>query len=382
MAASGLTRRTFVGTSLAAAGSALAAACAPASAPIQAPAQPAAAAKAAWETEWDNLVSAAKREGKLRVLTLVGSGYRKGVEAFERAFPGIQVELESFTTASLWIPKVVAEREAGIYNWDVLQTPPQSVLISFRPTGGLDPIRPHIFRPDVTDNKAWRDGFESGFADKDKSLAYLMSAELAPRIFVDANQVNPGELKSIKDFLDPKWKGKILWSDVRTGATYPIMLAIRNAVGDDVVKRLMVDQQPAFSRDARQIVEALVRGRYAAGTWVGASLLQEFQEKGLGKNVVPADFPDAGVVGSNGALCLVNRAPHPSAAKLFINWVLSKEGQTAWTIPNGWNSRRADVEPGDKGALPRPDWKYVYTYREDSLPAQEETRKWLETLVQ
>jgi len=94
------------------------------------------------------------------------------------------------------------------------------------------------------------------------------------------------------------------------------------------------------------------------------------------------DFPDAAVVSSSGGLFLVNRAPHPNAAKLFINWALTKEGQTAWCIPNGWNSRRADVEPGDKSALPRSDLKYVYAYREESLPAQEETRKWLETLVQ
>lgn len=40
---------------------------------------------------------------------------------------------------------------------------------------------------------------------------------------------------------------------------------------------------------------------------------------------------------------LVNRAPHPNAAMVFLNWLLTKEGQTAWSKGMGYVSRRLDV---------------------------------------
>ena len=377
----GITRGSFVSGAAAVSVGMLGAACSPAATP-QATTTAPAPGKAPWEEEWDRLVAAAKQEGKLSMLILSGPGYQKGIETFEAAFPGIKVEQESFTSASLWIPKVTEERKAGVFSRDIINTPVQSVLIAFRSTGGLDPIRPAIFRPDVLDDKAWRDGFEAGLVDKDKQLSYLFAEEVLPRFIIDSNQVKEGEIKSARDLLDPKWKGRIFLADVRTGNTFPLMVPMRQNLGDDAVKRLMVDQQPVFSRDFRQIIEAIVRGRYAIGNSGQPAILKEFQDQGLGKNVKSLDLPDAAATASSGGLFLVNRAPHPNAAKLFINWVLTKEGQSAWCVPNRWNSRRLDVPPGDPDAVPKPGVKYFAGAREESLAAQEETRKFLETLVQ
>lgn len=140
-------RRAFLGS----AGVAAAAACAPSTpAPSQVPSS-GTVPKAAWETEWDRLVAAAKQEGKLSLFTLAGSGYRKGADGFEKAF-GIPVEHGAESSASIWVPKMEKEREAGIYSYDVVVVPPNSALIRLKPKATWDPIRPVIFRPDVLDD--------------------------------------------------------------------------------------------------------------------------------------------------------------------------------------------------------------------------------------
>jgi len=65
-------------------------------------------------------------------------------------------------------------------------------------------------------------------------------------------------------------------------------------------------------------------------------------------------------VSSFGSLGLMNRAPHPNAAVVFINWLLTKEGQLVWSKAVNAVSRRVDV-PTDhlpKYAIPNPKTKY------------------------
>ena len=69
---------------------------------------------------------------------------------------------------------------------------------------------------------------------------------------------------------------------------------------------------------------------------------------------------------------LVNNAPHPNAAKVFINWLLTKEGQMAWTTNTQTNSRRKDVPPGDPATYPIEGRKYV------RVDVEETTRKMIE----
>jgi ABC-type Fe3+ transport system substrate-binding protein len=142
-----------------------------------------------------------------------------------------------------------------------------------------------------------------------------------------------------------------------------------------------VDQEPGFTRDRRQVAEAVVRGRYPIVCGLALSDLREFQAEGLGKNVKPLQLPEAETIVSGGGLFYFNRAPHPNAAKVFINWLLSKEGQTVWCQAQGWNSRRVDVPPSEPDLAPTPGVKYLNPQHESRMAAQDEVRIWIEQIA-
>ncbi len=114
------------------------------------------------------------------------------------------------------------------------------------------------------------------------------------------------------------------------GDTFWPMTSARLNLGDDIIKKLFVDQEPVLSRDSRQVAEFMVRGRYPIALGVNPLLLSQFQRQGLGKNLRLVHAPEMDTVNFGTTLWLVNKAPHPHAAKVFINWVLAKETQVQW----------------------------------------------------
>lgn len=375
--ATNVTRRALLRATGVAGAGAVAAACAPAAAP--APAAPVPAAKAAWEKEWEDLVVAAKKEGKVAVITNTGVSYRKGLDAFQAAFPGIEVEHQAFTSASLIAPKVLQERKGNVYSVDVAQFAPALMIRLLRPEGVFDPIRPVIFRPDVLDDNAWFNGYERGFVDLDRKLAFAHEHQVNRAFWVNGDLVKDGEIKTVKDLLDPKWKGKIFMADVRSGDGYLPMTGIKEALGEGALKQIIVDQEAVFSRERRQIIEAVVRGRYPIGMALFDAILPEFQEQGLGKNVKPLVLPEADYIPAEGVL-LFNKAPHPNAAKLFINWFLTKEGQTAVNAGLKRNSRRKDVPIQDPATAPGTA-KYLESSREENYAKIDAVRAVIEKLA-
>jgi hypothetical protein len=102
----------------------------------------------------------------------------------------------------------------------------------------------------------------------------------------DADHVNPGEIKSIRELLDPRWKGKLVGPDPRTrGAGFNPATAMRVKTKDDsLVERLYKGQAVQLVDDARQQVEALVRGQFAVHVGgITQTILSDFQAQGVGQ---------------------------------------------------------------------------------------------------
>jgi len=337
-----------------------------------------------WEERWNELAAASKHEGTLSVLTVQGADVRAGFGVFEAAFPGIAVELHSFSSASMAIPRISQERDAGIYSLDAALFSVQSFIAALMPAGAFDPIRPALFRPDVVEASGWRGGFEAGFMDAEKQWVYNCFADVNHQIWINTDLAPEGEIKSIRDLAEPRWKGKLNFADVRTGHMFVWMAAVRDRYpdGDDLLKRILVDQEPAYSRDARQITETMLRGDHAFATGISRPVLREFQEKGLGRNIKELALPDIQAVATTaGGLWLFDQAPHPNAARLFANWALTKEGQGALSKNTRENSRRLDVEPVDRARLPDPQQSYFIAMEEGNIQKQMEARKFAMRLV-
>jgi ABC-type Fe3+ transport system substrate-binding protein len=94
----------------------------------------------------------------------------------------------------------------------------------------------------------------------------------------------------------------------------------------------------------RQLGEAVARGKSAISIGVSYYTYQPFIKAGLPVKSI-SNIKEGYYAGSgSGNLAIVKNAAHPNAAKVFVNWLLSKEGQSAVTKALGQPTRRFDVD--------------------------------------
>jgi iron(III) transport system substrate-binding protein len=116
-------------------------------------------------------------------------------------------------------------------------------------------------------------------------------------------------------------------------------------------------------------VEFVVRGRYPIGLGMTTAVLESFRKEGLGTSVEGVELRD--VAPSNpgfGTVSIFNNAPHPNAAAVFVNWLLSREGQAGYAQATLENSRRTDVAPSNPSAMPAPGADHINLQKEEFAP--------------
>jgi iron(III) transport system substrate-binding protein len=321
--------------------------------------------------EWPKVLQAAEKEGQVNVAGPPGDLFRQVlVESFQKSFPKIQVEFLGGSGRDK-VARILRERQGGIYGWDLYISGANSALSAFKPVSGFDPFKPLIVLPEIREDSSWIGGFDAGWADSEKKLYYAFGGGLSgDNIHVNGDVIPPGEIRSALDLLHPKWTGKIVMQDPRIeGKGLSDALVLSLAYGEAFIKRLLTEQKITFSSDRRQLVEWLVRGRYPIGIGVNDYFLAPFQEKGVGKNVRVFDDPKTAIYWTHGssAVGFFNRAPHPNAAKVYVNWLLSRSGQLEW-VKTQTNSRRVDVPPFDPKTALKADPNVYHVMAEYSLP--------------
>jgi ABC-type Fe3+ transport system substrate-binding protein len=192
------------------------------------------------------------------------------------------------------------------------------------------------------------------FMDPPQQYVFRMNNTVARTITVNTDQVRPADIQSWYDLLKPEYRGKLSTYDPTVaGAATNQSAALYLSLGPDYVRRLYVDQQPFVSRDHRQTADLLARGTYPIALSLQQQEVGRLADDGFPVRPVPnpPESPDA-VSAGFGHLGLMDRAPHPNAAKLFINWLLSREGQQIWQNAQFQVSGRNDL---DDSELPK-DW--------------------------
>jgi iron(III) transport system substrate-binding protein len=281
-----------------------------------------------------------------------GDVWREWVGNFEKAYPGIRLEISGLMGAD-FVARATSERRAGQYLWDIYIGGPQSGYRGLLPAGVLDPIKPAVILPDVLDDSKWLGGFDDGFMDGARAYVYDYRGELLRTVAVNRDFVAETQLSRVEDLVDPQWKGRISMYDPRqagkaaSDAGHWGML-----MGEDWLRRLLA-QPPVVTTDRRQQIEWVVRGQYPIALAADTTFQTEFRRQGLGLNVRPlAPESDLGSrLAYTSTIGLINQAPHPNAAKVFLNWALSRDGQALWARITEQNSRRLDVTGPPETAL-------------------------------
>lgn len=297
-----------------------------------------------WKREWGRVLEAARGEGKVAVIGPTGSDRRDSlVQPFEKKY-GIAVEYLSDRGAGIGA-RLPVERRARRYNWDVVITGTTTGINVLIPGGMLDPLEPALILPEVTDTKQWRGG-EREYIDPERRF-FVMVRSLFATLFVNPTQVRPEEIKSYKDLLHPRWKGKIVTDDpTRPGpglGTFTFFY-LHPDLGPNYI-RALAKQELVIMRDYMQELDSIVKGKHLVLIGTSDSTADEWARKGLPVTIVDARHlkEGSGMSPQAGGLGLFNRAPHPNAAKVYINWLLSKEGQSGFVRAAGYISTRLDA---------------------------------------
>ena len=359
------------------------AACAPAEEPSPTVPSSTLSTKAGWELEWEETVAAAKREAKVVISGPTRELWRKVLVTFEQDFPEIKVEYTGANSRDFW-PRVFRERELAQYLWDLRVGGPDPQVYAAKDKGVLDPVHSLLLLPEVVDESKWFGGLDGVFFDKEKKYVLGFVNYVSFMAHVNRDIIPETELKSVKDLIDPRWKGKIVIQDPRGGAGLNALEVLLKLYGEDFVKDLLTKQSLVVAGDLRQQAEWVIRGRYPIAIGLVPDAFLVFQEQGLRLNIKPIKDSGRAISTGTGGIQLLSRAPHPNAAKVYINWLLTKKVQTRLSAATRQNSRRLDVPPAYPEVVPDPERldKYIPSQVEELLPIRRRAQQLTIELLQ
>jgi len=353
--------------------------------------------KSDWQQRWDKTLSAAKKDGRVVVWGPPGELIREAMtKNFQQAHPDIAVEYSGARGGEQAV-RIKAERDGGVYTVDVLLSGTTTAMIQMKPTGALDPIEPALILPEVVDTKHWRDN-KLEFADPETRTDLVFSTMLKTPLIFNPKLAKADQLDELQKLLDPKWKGKFVLNDpLPSGSGNVTFRWIWRVMGPEKAKdyyRKIRANAALADRDQRRQIEWVAQGKYAFLLAPSDGVLGQLLGRGLKVGIVP-EFKEYGtyVTASFGSAMLLNKAPHRNAATIFLNWVLSKQGQTAWSKAMDHVSRRMDVAtdhlppymippPNAKffSGDPKPGDRYWLSYTEENVKRSAEETKILKEL--
>jgi iron(III) transport system substrate-binding protein len=334
--------------------------------PAPAPPAAASASTSSRPAAWDQLVAEARQEGQVNVYLGISAGAREALTGpFEKAFPGLKVNVTAGPSTDM-VARLLAEREARKYIADVIVGPATQSTNTLKPAGAVAPLEPALILPEALDTSLWLEN-RLWWIDAAPPITTLRyQGYVGTSITYNPTVVDPREFRSFTDLLDPRWKGKIVSNDVRRPGQGGVQLRFiwrHPELGPAFLTRLFSEMDLQLSADHRQMTDWIGQGRYPIGLWISSTQVKTAAEQGLPVEEIPGDQLREGAPVSvgGGTVNLADSPPHPSAARVFVNWLLSREGQMAWQENVKQPSLRLDV-PKDKldpTGVPKPGVKYV-----------------------
>lgn len=309
-------------------------------------------------------------------MLLGGPGVAQAKEPFIRTIKerfGITLEI-TIAGGSQGTAKIVNERRAGLYISDVYLSGATSILNDLIPRNILEPIEPYLILPEVKDPSVWFGGKLPFWEKRRVSLSTLASIPSGPTS-INYSLLKPEEVISYKDLLKLKLKGLLVMADPTTpGSGLSWLHLAYRLMGEDFIREL-VNQDVMITRDFQLMSEWLARGKYAVALGTNTGGIKALIRDGAPIKILPPFTEGVDIGIGAGAVGVIDKNPHPNATRVFVNWILSKEGQTVFTRAAGYASRRMDVptEHLEPWQMLDPKIKYViqdedYTREEIGIP--------------
>jgi ABC-type Fe3+ transport system substrate-binding protein len=323
-----------------------------------------------WQSDWQRVMTAAKKEGKVVVSVPPGAELRKALkENFERRF-GIELELVTGRGSAI-VKKIADEHRAGVQFFDV-HTGGSGPMI-YGLAGIVEPVESQFILPEVKEPKHWWGGHL--YVDKANRYAYSFLAFVQEAIWYNTELVKHEEIRAYDDLLNPKWKGKIGYSDPRAGgAGQGNWTFLWRTKGEEFLKKL-VHQNLVIMREERPLAELLVKGSVAITIGLDIDNFGSFVRAGLPIKPLPSLKDGTYPVTGSGTLAVIKNPPHPNASKLFINWLLSREGQEIYQKALGEPTRRLDVDSLKEPYAVRPAREFMTVDQYHQLESHSEEKQ-------
>ncbi|RMF87785.1 MAG: extracellular solute-binding protein [Nitrospinota bacterium] len=208
--------------------------------------------------------------------------------------------------------RLLQEARAGIYNADILHTSNIGHFVTLRKEKAIIP-----YRPKGTER------FDPNFLEKDGYWTILRASVYIPAY--NTTKVKPEEVpQSWLDFLDPKWKGKLVNAHPSYSGFVSVgMAALVKLFGWEFFDKLAA-QKPRIVQSAVDATTFVVRGEALMSA--GGTGYQTFDAIQRGEPIQYV-YPKEGVPFIASPQAILAKAPHPNAAKVFSDWLFSKEAQ-------------------------------------------------------
>lgn len=301
-------------------------------------------------TEWDASVRAAQKEGKVELILSgqMPQKLRKAMPEFEKKY-GVKVNFQT-GGGSAHAARILAERRVGRFTLDVWLGGANTALVQLVPNKALASFPELLIDPEVKDLGKWYKG-KHYYTDPEGRYIFTWGASPTYNLSYNTKLVDPREIKSYADVLNPKWKGKIVsWSPAAqgTGGT-SVPMFMNPKIGEQWFRRWAAEMDVTIVSDSRQGAEWVALGRFAIGMFGLDTQAAELKNQGFPiEEFLPHPMAEGEVLSAGAAnIMVMDRAPNPNAAKLFVNWALSRDAQEIFIeAAKDVDSLRTDV-PND-----------------------------------
>jgi iron(III) transport system substrate-binding protein len=279
-------------------------------------------------------IPAAEKEGEVVIYSPdVEQGTAKTLEAFHALFPKIATNYVRLQTGALYA-KLQAERQARTYVTDVLNLSDIGLTFDFEKRNGYQ----RYVSPEMA-------GYKPEYKSKPEGLWTWGSINLGGIVY-NPKVVPPDQApKTWEDLLNPKWAGGVSVKTTNSGLQHFVWYMLSKEMGPDYWQKFAQQKPHAFDSYVQQF-DLLVNGQDKVAEAAQYSGYLEFKQRGA-----PLEFviPARGLPGGPEVWGIVTNAPHPNAARLFLDWFLSPVGQKPFMAALYMHSPRADVPPPGGG---------------------------------